>query len=71
MKIEDALAKLEGIAAQLERGDLSLEDAMKLFEEGLELAASTKRELDEARLRIDRVVEQAKGTLCIEPFDVS
>jgi exodeoxyribonuclease VII small subunit len=71
MKIEQALEKLEEITSQLERGELPLEEAMRLFEEGLALAATTKRQLDEARLRIDQVIEAAKGILSVEPFDVS
>jgi len=71
MKIEQALAKLEEITATLERGDLPLDEAIRLFEEGLALAADTKRQLDAARLRIDQIVEQAKDTLDVEPFDVS
>lgn len=71
MKIEDALDKLEQITTALERGELPLEEAIRLFEEGVTLAADAKRELDVARLRIDQVVEGAKGTLGLEPFDVS
>jgi exodeoxyribonuclease VII small subunit len=71
MKIEQALAKLEEITAKLERGELPLDEAIGLFEEGLALAAATKEQLDAARLRIDQVVEQAKETLSVEPFDVS
>jgi exodeoxyribonuclease VII small subunit len=71
MKIEQALAKLEEITAKLERGELPLDEAIGLFEEGLALAAATKQQLDAVRLRIDQVVEQAKGTLSVEPFDVS
>jgi exodeoxyribonuclease VII small subunit len=71
MKIEQALAKLEEITATLERGELPLDEAIHLFEEGLALAADTKRQLDAARLRIDQIVEQAKDTLDVEPFDVS
>jgi exodeoxyribonuclease VII small subunit len=71
MKIEQALAKLEEITAKLERGELPLDEAIRLFEEGLALAATTKQQLDAARLRIDQVIEQAKETLSVEPFDVS
>ncbi len=71
MKIEEALAKLEEITARLERGDLALDEAIELFEQGLAMAAATKRDLDAARLRIDQVVERAKDTLSVEPFDVS
>ncbi len=42
MKIEQALAKLEEITAKLERGELPLDEAIGLFEEGLALAAATK-----------------------------
>lgn len=71
MKIEEALSKLEEITARLERGELPLDEAIGLFEEGLALAAAAKKDLDAARLRIDQVIEQAKGTLSVEPFDVS
>ncbi len=71
MKTEQALAKLEEITATLERGELPLDEAIHLFEEGLALAADTKRQLDAARLRVDQIIEQAKDTLNVEPFDVS
>jgi exodeoxyribonuclease VII small subunit len=71
VKIEEALAKLEDITSRLERGELALDEAIQLFEEGLALAAATKKQLDEARLRVDQVIEAAKGTLSVEPFDVS
>lgn len=71
MKVEQALAKLEEITARLERGELPLDEAIQLFEEGLALAATTKKDLDAARLRIDQVIERAKDTLSVEPFDVS
>ena len=46
---EEPLKKLETIVAQLERGDLQLEESMKLFEEGMRLSAECKKQLDEAR----------------------
>jgi exodeoxyribonuclease VII small subunit len=71
MKIEEALAKLEDITSRLERSELPLDEAIRLFEEGLALAAATKQQLDEARQRIDQVIEAARGTLSVESFDVS
>jgi len=47
-----------------------LDDAIALFEEGLALASSIKDGLDKARLRIDEVIEKAKGSFELEPFDV-
>ncbi len=71
MKIEETLEKLEKITSALEREDIPLDEAIALFEQGLELAASAKKALDEARLKISQVVEKAKGVLDLEPFDVS
>ena len=69
MTIEDSLKKLEEITSKLEQSDLPLDDAISLFEEGLVLASSIKEGLDKARLRIDEVIEKAKGTFELEPLD--
>ena len=71
MNIEEALKKLEEVTARLEQPDLSLEEALALFEEGLPLAASIKEDLDKAKLRIEKVIETTKGTFEIEPFDLN
>ena len=70
MKIEEALKKLEAITARLEEADLSLDEALALFEEGLPLAASIKEDLDKAKLRIQKVIEATKDTFDIEPLDL-
>ena len=70
MKIEEALKKLEAITARLEEADLSLDEALALFEEGLPLAASIKEDLDKAKLRIQKVIEASKDTFDIEPLDL-
>jgi exodeoxyribonuclease VII small subunit len=71
VKIEETLAKLEEITSALEREDLPLDEAIALFEQGLDLAAAAKNTLDEARLRVEQVLEKARGTFDVEPFDVS
>jgi len=71
VKIEETLAKLEEITSALEREDLPLDEAIAQFEQGLGLAVAAKKTLDEARLRIEQVVEKAKGVFEREPFDVS
>ena len=71
MKIEEDLKKLEEITTRLEKDDLPLDEAISLFEEGLALAASVKKGLEEARLRIEKAVEETKGTFSLEPFDLS
>ena len=68
--VEQALKKLEEITTRLEQADLSLDEALTLFEEGLPLAASIKQGLDEAKLRIDKVIETTKDAFDLEPFDL-
>nr|MBO2507566.1 exodeoxyribonuclease VII small subunit [Bacillota bacterium] len=55
---EQALAALEKIVDRLEREDLSLEQALALFEEGIGLARFCSQRLDEAERKIELLVEQ-------------
>jgi exodeoxyribonuclease VII small subunit len=65
---EESLKKLEAIVDQLEKGDLSLEDSLKLFEEGVALSVACKKELDAAEGKVQLLVKQRDGTLKAEPF---
>ena len=65
---EDSLKKLEGIVAQLERGDLPLEDSIKIFEEGVRLSAVCKEELESAESKVEILLKQRDGSLKVEPF---
>jgi exodeoxyribonuclease VII small subunit len=65
---EDSLKKLETIVAQLEEGDLALEDSLKLFEEGVGLSAACKQELDAAEGKVQMLVKQRDGSQKLEPF---
>lgn len=49
---EEALSQLEAILAELETGDLSLEQSLLRYEEGAALVAFCERKLDEAELRV-------------------
>ena len=66
---EDSLKKLETIVEKLEKGDLSLEESLKLFEEGVGLSAACKKELDEAEGKVQILVKQRDGSLKAEPLD--
>lgn len=70
MTIEEALAKLEEITQRLESEELGLEEAISLFDEGLGLAATIKTELEEAKLKVEQVIEKTKGTFSLEPLDL-
>ena len=65
---EDSLKKLESIVDQLEKGDLPLEDSIKLFEEGVSLSAVCKQELEAAEGKVQILIKQRDGTLKPEPF---
>lgn len=60
---EEQLTALEGVVERLERGELTLEDSVKLFEEGVRLSAACKKELDAAEGRIELLVEQGNGKM--------
>ena len=65
---EESLKKLETIVAQLERGDLPLEDSLKMFEEGMRLSAECKQELDAAEGKVQILLKQRDGSMKSEPF---
>ena len=65
---EESLKKLENIVAQLEQGDLTLENSLKLFEEGVGLSTACKQELDAAEGKVQQLVKQRDGSMKPEPF---
>jgi exodeoxyribonuclease VII small subunit len=67
-KFEDSLKQLETIVNQLEKGDLPLEDSIRLFEEGMHLSAACKEELDTAEGKVQLLLKQRDGSLKPEPF---
>jgi exodeoxyribonuclease VII small subunit len=65
---EESLKKLETIVDQLEKGDLPLEESLKLFEEGVGLSAVCKLELDAAEGKVQMLVKQRDGSMKTESF---
>jgi exodeoxyribonuclease VII small subunit len=65
---EESLKKLESIVDKLEKGDLSLEESLKLFEEGVGLSATCKKEIEEAEGKVQMLIKQRDGSLKTEPF---
>jgi exodeoxyribonuclease VII small subunit len=59
---EEALKRLEEIVDRLERGDVPLEDSLKLYEEGLEISKACGERLAQAELTLKRLSKNAKGT---------
>ena len=55
LSFEDALEELEGIVASLERGEVSLDDAISAFERGTELKSHCQARLEEARMKVEKI----------------
>jgi exodeoxyribonuclease VII small subunit len=68
-KFEECLQRLENIVGELEKGDVPLERALSLFEEGIQLSSSCRKELEEAEGKIEILLKQ-NGKLQPEPFEV-
>ena len=66
---EGAMKQLEQIAQDLEAGELSLETAMKKFEEGIQLSRFCSKKLDETEKRIAILLQDSDGSVQEVPFD--
>ncbi len=60
---EEHLTQLETVVERLERGDLTLEESVRLFEEGMKLSQACKEELEQAEGRIQVLVEGKGGSM--------
>jgi len=69
-KFEDALARLETIVGQLEKGDLPLEDSLKIFEEGVRLSKNCLKLLEEAERKVEILLQDKDGRKRSKPFDL-
>lgn len=67
-KFETALKKLEDVVRRLEGGELSLDDSLKAFEEGVKLAGFCSKKLNEAEKRVELLLKQKDGTFTREKF---
>jgi exodeoxyribonuclease VII small subunit len=66
-KFEEALKKLEDIVKEMESGDLTLEESLKSFEEGIRLSRFCAKKLDEAERRIEVLLKNEERA-DIKPF---
>lgn len=65
---EDAMKKLEAIVEKLEGGDLSLEVALKNYEEGVRMADLCSKRLQDAEKKVEVLLKTAGGKFKTEPF---
>jgi exodeoxyribonuclease VII small subunit len=66
---ERSLARLEEVVGKLESPQLSLDEAMKLFEEGVVLSRECQKQLEEAEGRVEILLKKADGRMVAEPFE--
>lgn len=67
---EDNMKRLEQIVRAMERGDVPLEEALKLFQEGTDLVRSCSSILDQAQLIVKKVASSSDGSPVEEDFPV-
>ncbi len=65
---ENALARLESIVGELEQGELALEKALKLFEEGIKVSRFCSTKLNEAERKVEILLKDKTGELTEEAF---
>jgi exodeoxyribonuclease VII small subunit len=66
---EERLTQLESVVERLERGELSLDDSVRLFEEGVTLSNACKAELEKAEGRIQVLVDTRQGRVQTADLD--
>jgi exodeoxyribonuclease VII small subunit len=67
-KLEECLHRLEKIVQDLEKGEVPLETSLTLFQEGMQLSAACRKELEEAEGKVEILLKQ-NGKLQSEPFE--
>ena len=65
---EESMGRLEQIVRAMERGDVPLEESLKLFQEGTQLVQTCTKLLDDAQLQIKKVMTAADGSPVMEDF---
>lgn len=70
-EFEKSLTRLEEVVKRLESTDLSLDEAMKLFEEGVKLSRDCQKQLEEAEGRVEILLRKADGKIQAEPFETN
>ena len=69
MNFESSMQRLEQIVRAMERGDVPLEESLKLFQEGTELVRSCGKLLEDAQLQVSKIMTAADGSPVEEAFE--
>ena len=68
VKFEESLERLEKIVQELEKGEVPLEKSLTLFEEGMQLSSTCRKQLEDAEGKVEILLKQ-NGKLQAEPFE--
>ena len=68
ISFETSMARLEQIVRSMERGDVALEESLKLFQEGTELVRNCQKLLEEAQLQVKMIMTTPDGSPVEEDF---
>ena len=68
-KFEEAMQRLEEIVESLEESDLSLNDSLKIFEEGVKLIGFCSKRLEEVEQKVTMLVKENEGKYTQQPFE--
>lgn len=66
---EESIGELETIVSSLEKGDLELDEALKLFDRGIKLSKSCQDILDKAEQKVTVLTREEDGSISEEPLD--
>lgn len=68
VKFEQAMARLEAIVGELEKGDLPLDESLRIFEEGIRLSKNCLKVLEEAEKKVEVLVQDKNGKKQLRAF---
>ena len=68
VSFEDSLKKLEKIVEELETGELSLDEALKLYEEGMQFSDHCLEKLNESKQKVEKLIKDSEKKFHTEPF---
>lgn len=69
MKFEEALKKLEKIVGDLEDGNISLDESLEKYEEGIRLSKMCAKKLEVARKKVEILLKSEDGSVELKAFD--
>ncbi|OGW15336.1 MAG: exodeoxyribonuclease VII small subunit [Nitrospinae bacterium RIFCSPLOWO2_12_FULL_45_22] len=68
-RFEEAMSRLEELVKRLEGGDLSLDESLEVFEEGIKLSRWCIKKLEEAERKVEVLLKTEAGELEVKPLD--